>query len=285
MNAFNQHCKRLGLVTAAILPLLSGSAQTPASTDSSNAPPPTAVAEPAAPAPATAVATAPAKFSPKVAEVVKLAQSGVGDEVVVAFIKNSSSPYRLGAGDVLALKDAGVPSAVVSAMLARDTALRAKRETAPSNPPSAAPPIPAPPGSAAPGAAGTPRYVYQQKLYGPTSDAAEVPFAAPASPPENAQPALPAQPVAPAQPVPPQAPAAPAPVVVQQPPPPPQVEVAPVAPGPDYYWMPGYWGWRGGAWVWIGGYWGARPYPGAIWLGGHWGRHGRGSVWIGGRWR
>jgi hypothetical protein len=39
----------------------------------------------------------------------------------------------------------------------------------------------------------------------------------------------------------------------QTPPPTPE-EVIPVAPGPDYYWTPGYWGWNAG-WVWVGGSW------------------------------
>jgi len=68
-------------------------------------------------------------------------------------------------------------------------------------------------------------------------------------------------------------------------PPAPQVEVVPVAPGPDYYWVPGYWGWNGTVWVWMGGAWTPRPWHGAVWVGGHWGRHGRGYVWIGGHWR
>ena len=67
-------------------------------------------------------------------------------------------------------------------------------------------------------------------------------------------------------------------------PPAPQVEVVPVAPGPEYVWAPGYWAWNGG-WVWIGGRWVVRPYPGAIWVGGHWGRLGRGYVWVRGHWR
>jgi hypothetical protein len=68
------------------------------------------------------------------------------------------------------------------------------------------------------------------------------------------------------------------------PPPSPQVEVMPAAPGPDYVWAPGYWGWNGG-WVWIGGGWIVRPHPGAIWVGGHWAWRGRGYVWVGGHWR
>jgi len=76
------------------------------------------------------------------------------------------------------------------------------------------------------------------------------------------------------------------PGVAEQPPPPVQVEVVPVAPGPEYVWMPGYWSMGvGGSWVWIGGHYGMRPRLHAVWEGGHWGRHGRGYVWIGGRWR
>ena len=80
-------------------------------------------------------------------------------------------------------------------------------------------------------------------------------------------------------------PVTPAPAVVAPAAPPPlQVEVAPVPPGPDYVWMPGYWSWNG-AWVWVGGNYVVRPRPHAVWVGGHWTRHGRGYVWIGGHWR
>jgi len=55
------------------------------------------------------------------------------------------------------------------------------------------------------------------------------------------------------------------------------VETAPVAPGPDYTWTPGYWSWSGGTWVWVRGIWVVRPHVGAIWVGGHWVRHGHGT--------
>lgn len=75
-------------------------------------------------------------------------------------------------------------------------------------------------------------------------------------------------------------------VVTDQAPPPQQAEVIPVAPGPEYVWMPGYWSVGvGGSWVWIGGRYAIPPQPHAVWVRGHWGRHGRGYVWIGGRWR
>ncbi|HTL54420.1 MAG TPA: hypothetical protein VL361_02020 [Candidatus Limnocylindrales bacterium] len=75
-------------------------------------------------------------------------------------------------------------------------------------------------------------------------------------------------------------------VVVQAPPPPPRVEYVPLAPGPTYVWVPGYWSWRvGGGWMWVGGHYVVRPHPHAVWVGGHWTRHGHGYVWIGGHWR
>jgi hypothetical protein len=87
---------------------------------------------------------------------------------------------------------------------------------------------------------------------------------------------VPAQPGAPAAP----------PAAVEQAPPPPQAEVVPVAPGPDYVWMPGYWSIGvGGAYVWIGGRYALPPRPHAVWVGGHWGRRGHRYVWIGGYWR
>jgi len=262
--------KWLGSVAAAALPLLAGYAQTLAPTESPTPAAPPAVA-PAGPKPGDAAPPTPSGFAANVAEVVKLARSSVGDEVVIAFIKNSPSPYRLSAGDVLALKDAGLSSPVLAAMLSHDTASRPRHEALPSTPPGT-------PGTSSP-------YTYQQKLYGPLSDAEAAPANPPAPAPPGAQPAFPAQPAPPAQPVPPQQPVAPAPVLVQQPPPAPRVEVVTAAPGPGFYWAPRYWSWRGGAWIWIGGCWAPRPYPGAVWLGGRWGWGGRGYVWIGGRWR
>ena len=73
-------------------------------------------------------------------------------------------------------------------------------------------------------------------------------------------------------------------VVVEQAPPAPPAEVVTVAPGPEYYWVPGYWSWQG-RWVWMRGAWTVRPRPGAVWVGGYWAPHPRGRVWVGGHWR
>lgn len=73
-------------------------------------------------------------------------------------------------------------------------------------------------------------------------------------------------------------------MVVTEEPPAPQVEVQPVAPGPDYAWTPGYWSWNG-RWVWVGGVWVVRPHPHAVWIGPRWVHRGHGYVWVRGRWR
>ena len=71
------------------------------------------------------------------------------------------------------------------------------------------------------------------------------------------------------------------------PPPPPRVvRVQPVAPGPGYTFVQGYWYPVGGRYRWHEGYWSRPPYEGARWVGpgyeggvymvGHWdGDHGR----------
>jgi hypothetical protein len=52
------------------------------------------------------------------------------------------------------------------------------------------------------------------------------------------------------------------------PPPRPRVvAVRPVAPGPDYVWVDGYWYPVGGHYKWHAGYWSRPPYVGARWVG------------------
>jgi len=220
MMKFVEDVRGYGLVAVAALPLWVGYAQTP---------------PPLAPAPAPKDAgTAAASYAPNVAEVVKLTKAGLGEEVVLAYVKNSKSPYRLSADDVLALKTAGISSPVLTAMLTHDSPAQNNVEQRPAQP-------------------------------------VAVPTSVPPPPPAGTAPSAPQAPPVPAT-------TPPAPTVTAQtpPPPPPQVEVIPVAPGPDYYWNDGYWAWRGGAYVWIGGGWIIRP-PGIYWggrWGGHWGGRG-----------
>ena len=57
---------------------------------------------------AQAQPSGPANLSPGAAEVIRLAGSGVGDDVVAAYIQNSQAPFNLSADDVLYLKDIGL---------------------------------------------------------------------------------------------------------------------------------------------------------------------------------
>jgi hypothetical protein len=58
--------------------------------------------------------------------------------------------------------------------------------------------------------------------------------------------------------------------VVGNPPPPPVVETVVVAPGPDFIWVGGAWGWFGDRWVWNPGYWHRPMHPPAYWHRGRW---------------
>lgn len=209
-------------------------------------------------------ATPPAGLSPNVSDVIKLAQSGAGDDVVVAFIKGCQSPYHLSADDIVYLKNEGLSSTVLTSMLNHDNALRGQAP---------------------------PPYTYEQHLYAPSVQSTPAP--APALAPVPAQPAVPEAATVPNASSVASAPSVTTPAsqpqptnttVVEQAPPPPQVEVVPVSPGPAYYWIPGYWGWNGGVWIWVGGHWGYRPYVGAVWVAGGWHPHGHGYIWVGGHW-
>jgi hypothetical protein len=67
--------------------------------------------------PVASPAGVPADLSPGASEVVKLAQSGLGDDVVLAYIRTSQAPYNLSANNILYLKSAGLSSGVLKAML------------------------------------------------------------------------------------------------------------------------------------------------------------------------
>jgi len=75
-------------------------------------------------------------------------------------------------------------------------------------------------------------------------------------------------------------------IEIGAPPPPRVVRVRPVAPGPGYLWVDGYWYAEGHRWRWHNGYWTRPPYEGAHWVAprhdgqrffaGYWdGEHGR----------
>ena len=131
-----KNMKWIGLVASLALPLLSGYAQAPGA--------------PVPGVPEQAQAAVPVNLSPGAAEVVRLASSGVGDDVVLAYIQNSQAPFSLSADNVLYLKDVGLSPQVTSAMLSHDSALRGQAQQyapaapAPVGPPPVAPMAPAP---------------------------------------------------------------------------------------------------------------------------------------------
>ena len=98
------------LLAVAMLPLLAGFAQT---------------VNPSTAAQANAPATLPSSAD----EVVRLTQSGVGDQVVLAFIEQSRSYYNLSGADITALKNVGVSSQVLTAMLNHDATLHAQAQS------------------------------------------------------------------------------------------------------------------------------------------------------------
>jgi hypothetical protein len=119
-------------------PIASGdaSAQTPALADTD--------------APAKLVSTEkplPPSIRPSgpVAEVVKLANSGLDESVMLAFVTNSTSTFNLGAEEIIYLNDIGVPGSVVTSMIQRDQALKTSLASAANPPPPAmeSPPAPA----------------------------------------------------------------------------------------------------------------------------------------------
>jgi len=64
-----------------------------------------------------------------------------------------------------------------------------------------------------------------------------------------------------------------------------RTEVAIAAPGPGYYWVPGYWDWAGAQWGWVPGTWVRPPHAHAVWVAPrYYQRHGRWN-YAHGHWR
>src|SRR5690242_7737050 len=64
------------------------------------------------------------RLSPPVREVVKMAGSGVGDDVLSAYIQNSSSTFNLTPENIIYLQNIGISAPVLSAMLGHDRTMR-----------------------------------------------------------------------------------------------------------------------------------------------------------------
>ena len=71
-----------------------------------------------------------ANLTSAAAELVRLANSGVDESVMLAYVTNSASTFNLGAEEIIYMNDLGVPSGVVTAMIQRDQALKAAGDAA-----------------------------------------------------------------------------------------------------------------------------------------------------------
>ena len=67
-------------------------------------------------APATAPAEPP-RVSPALAEVVRLIQANVNQDILLAYITNSTQPFYIGANEIVYLHDLGAPAAVVTSLI------------------------------------------------------------------------------------------------------------------------------------------------------------------------
>jgi hypothetical protein len=91
-----------------------------------------------------AAPTAPAtRFSPGVADVVRMVDAKVDPEVIKTYVKNSPTAYNPSASEIIALKDHGVSSEILTAVLQRGAEVRAQSMQAAQ----AVPNQPAPPSS------------------------------------------------------------------------------------------------------------------------------------------
>jgi hypothetical protein len=80
--------------------------------------------------------------SESVREAIKMANSGVSEDVVKAYIENSLSTFNLTAENIIQLQQEGVSSSIILAMLHHDAALMQKGSVPP--PPQDQPPLPPP---------------------------------------------------------------------------------------------------------------------------------------------
>src|ERR1017187_2987998 len=115
-----------------------------------------------------------ARYSPGVADIIKMVDAKVDVEVIKIYIKNSPTAYNPSATEIIALKDRGVGPEILTAMLQHGAAVRAQSMRAAPPAPNAATPPPYPgeanPYAPAPGydysaQAAYPNYAYSYPDY------------------------------------------------------------------------------------------------------------------------
>ena len=95
-------------------------------------PPPTAADVSAVPPPSVAPPPSILPTSP-LAQVIRLAQAGVDESVIMSYVTSSTSTFNLDSETIIYLSDLGVPNEVVTAMMQRDQVLQ--QQMAAANPP------------------------------------------------------------------------------------------------------------------------------------------------------
>jgi hypothetical protein len=134
-SAMKTNCKSL-ILSSGLLAGLSWAVLPAAAAELDPVNPAKTVSLPAIPKPSDAAsAKQSARFSAGLNEVVRLTKAGLDEAVILAFIESSSVAYRPSATEILKLRELGVTSPVISALLRRGEALRqrsaeAQREAA-----------------------------------------------------------------------------------------------------------------------------------------------------------
>lgn len=106
------------------------SADTAAVPSTTSAPVANIAVPPTAPLPASAPFMPEVKLSPGAADVARLAQSGLGDQVMLAYVGNANTRFNLGSDQIVYLNDLGVSGDVVKAMIQHDASQDAAAQAA-----------------------------------------------------------------------------------------------------------------------------------------------------------
>jgi hypothetical protein len=84
------------------------------------------------------IAPHPLQLTPGLADVVKLIQAGVGEEVLMVYITNSSEVFDIGSDEILYLHDMGAPPSVITTLIQHDLVRKQAAATAKPLPPGVA---------------------------------------------------------------------------------------------------------------------------------------------------
>lgn len=89
-----------------------------------------------------------ASNNPRLTDFVKLVDAGLGENVLMAYVTNSSTAFSLSSDDIVYLNDLGTPENVVTAMLQKDQQFNGSAAAAPAPAPEPVQPQVAPPAAA-----------------------------------------------------------------------------------------------------------------------------------------